>query len=192
VGQTADELKREIEDTREDLGQTVEAIGDRVIPGRVIERQKNKVSGGFRSVADRFLGTSHDVGAKVGDAAGSVHDAPQALRSQAQGAPLLTGAVAFAAGLLAAVAFPASETEKRASGQLLDAVQPVKDDLTSTGQEIAEHLKEPAKQAVDAVKSTAGEGVDAVKDTAKQATQAATSDVKDAVTTAKTGTTDTE
>jgi len=188
VGETTtDELRRDIEAARTDLGETVEAIGDRVIPGRVIERRKNKISGGFRSVADRFVGTAHDVGHAVGDAAGSVHDAPQTMRSQAQGAPVLTGVVAFAAGFLAAVAFPASETEKRASGQLMDKVEPVKAELSNFGQEIAEHLKEPAMQAVEEVKNTASESVGAVKDTAKQAAEQTKDEAKDAATTVTSG-----
>jgi len=181
VGETAEDLKREIEATRNDLGETFEAIGDRVMPGRVIERRKNKISGGVRSVADRFLGTAHDVGQGVGDAAGSVHDAPEALRSHAQGAPILTGALAMAAGFLVAVAFPASDTEKRASKQLMDKAEPLKADLTDVGKEIAEHLKEPAKQAVEEVKSTAGDSVGAVKETAGDAAQATTGSVQDAV-----------
>jgi ElaB/YqjD/DUF883 family membrane-anchored ribosome-binding protein len=187
VGETTEELKRQIEDTRNDLGDTVEAIGDRVIPGRVIERRKNQISGGFRSVADRFVGTAHDVQHAVGGAGGSVHDVPQAVRSQAQGAPLLTGALALAAGFLAAVVFPASETEKRASSGLMEKVEPVKAELASVGHEVAEHLQEPAKQALEEVKSVASDGVDAVKGTAKDAADQTTEGVRQAADTVTSG-----
>jgi gas vesicle protein len=187
MGETTDELRRQIEEKRSDLGETVEAIGDRVMPGRVIERRKNQISGGFRSVADRFVGTAQDVQHAVGDAAGSVHGAPGAVRSQTQGAPLLTGALALAAGFLAAVVFPASEAEKRASGQLMDKVEPVKAELASVGQEVADHLKEPAKQAVEEVKAVATDGVDAVKDTAKDAAEQTTAGAKDAAEAIKSG-----
>jgi len=49
MGQNADELRRNIETTRENLGETVEAIGDRVSPGRMIERRKNRVMTNFRN-----------------------------------------------------------------------------------------------------------------------------------------------
>ena len=45
MGQNADQLKREIADTRNDLGNTLDAIGDRVSPSRVIQRRKNRVTG---------------------------------------------------------------------------------------------------------------------------------------------------
>ena len=42
MGQSAEELRYEIADTRAELGQTLDAIGDRVSPGRMIERRKNR------------------------------------------------------------------------------------------------------------------------------------------------------
>ena len=47
MGQSPEELKDEIESTRADLGDTLEAIGDRVSPGRVIERRTARVRQGF-------------------------------------------------------------------------------------------------------------------------------------------------
>ena len=41
MGQSADELRHDIEATRGQLGETLDAIGDRVSPGRMIERRKN-------------------------------------------------------------------------------------------------------------------------------------------------------
>ena len=42
MGQTAEQLKEQIAGTRDDLSETLDAIGDRVSPGRVIERRKNR------------------------------------------------------------------------------------------------------------------------------------------------------
>ena len=36
MGTSAEELRRDIAQTREDLGETIDAIGDRVSPGRVM------------------------------------------------------------------------------------------------------------------------------------------------------------
>ena len=60
MGQNADELRRNIETTRENLGETVEAIGDRVSPGRMIERRKNRVMTNFRNIRERVLGSASD------------------------------------------------------------------------------------------------------------------------------------
>ena len=115
MGQSAEELRYEIADTRAELGQTLDAIGDRVSPGRMIERRKNRFVVGMRSAKDRIMGTATDaghavtegaqgVGEGIADTAGSavdtVRSAPQAARQQAQGNPVMAGAVAFGLGFL--------------------------------------------------------------------------------------------
>jgi len=46
VGQTADELRSEIEATREDMTRTLEAIGERVSPKVVVKQQVERVREG--------------------------------------------------------------------------------------------------------------------------------------------------
>jgi ElaB/YqjD/DUF883 family membrane-anchored ribosome-binding protein len=171
MGQSAEDLKREIHETRSDLGETLDAIGDRVSPGRMVERRKNRVVNGLHSVRDRVMGTASGAGTAIGETAGEAVDtlkgAPQAIRSQAQGSPMAAGAVAFGFGILLASIFPATETEKQAADQLMDKAQPLKDELKQTGQEMAEHLKEPAREAVEEVRQVAAEGKEAVTGTAK-------------------------
>ena len=58
MGQSTYELRRDIEQTRADLGETLDAIGDRVSPGRMIERRKNRMTSGIRSFKDRVMGTA--------------------------------------------------------------------------------------------------------------------------------------
>ena len=74
MGQSTEELRREIEYTRDDLGQTLDAIGDRVSPGRIVERRKNRVVNGLSSVRDRVMGTASDAGNSIGDTAGGTVD----------------------------------------------------------------------------------------------------------------------
>jgi ElaB/YqjD/DUF883 family membrane-anchored ribosome-binding protein len=158
MGQDAEELRQDIAATRNNLGDTLDAIGDRVSPGRMIERRKNRMSAGVRSAVDRVMGTAHD-------AADSVRDAPGAVASNTQGAPLVAGAIAFAGGFLIAVAFPATEQEAAVTERF---VEPVKQELGNVGHELADHLKEPAQEALGQVKETARDGVQTVKDTATQ------------------------
>ena len=49
MGQRAEELRVEIAETRNGLSDTMDAIGDRLSPGRIAERRTNKVTGGVRS-----------------------------------------------------------------------------------------------------------------------------------------------
>ena len=173
MGQSTEQLRREIEYTRDDLGQTLDAIGDRVSPGRIVERRKNRVANGLSSVRDRVMGTASDAGHAIGDTAGGTVDtikgAPDTVVQQTQGNPLVAGAVAFGVGVLMASVFPATAKEQEVADQLKDKAQPLADDLKQTGQEIAEHLKEPAREAVESVKQAATEGQQAVTETAKDA-----------------------
>jgi len=189
VGERTEELRREIEATRDDLGDTLDAIGDRVSPGRVIERRKNKITGGTRSIVDRVMGKAHDMQSSVSssghDAAGAVQHIPDNIRSSAQGAPVMAGVIAFAAGFVLAAAIPPSEAEKHASSQLAPKLQPMKDEVIGAGREVGEHLKEPVADAVQDVKSSAKESVDSVKSSAKDAAQETTQQAKDSAQTVK-------
>ena len=78
--------------------------------------------------------------------------------------------------MLLASVFPASEREKQAADQLMDKVEPLKEELTQAGREMAEHMKEPALEAMEQVKGTATEGKQAVTDTAKEAVDTAEGD----------------
>jgi ElaB/YqjD/DUF883 family membrane-anchored ribosome-binding protein len=190
MGQSADQLRREIEGTRGELGGTLDAIGDRLSPGRMVERRKNRVMSGLHDVRDRVMGTASDTGSAVGhavsDVAGGVADAaggavdtlkdtPDTMRRQTHGNPLAAGAIAVGVGVLLASMFPATDKERRAAGQLMDKAEPLKDELKQAGQEMTEHLKEPAREAVQQVKGAASESAEAVSQTAKEAV-GATSD----------------
>lgn len=186
MGQSPEELRRDIERTREGLGETLDAIGDRVSPGRMIERKKNRVSYGLRTVKERVMGTVGDttssltstVSDKVHSAGDSAHGAidsvkemPGAVRQQAQGAPAMAGAIAFGIGFLVAAAFPATQAEKDAGAKVMEKVEPLKGELAAAGKEMAEHLKEPAMDAANQVKDAAMESAQTLTDTAKTAVQ---------------------
>jgi len=146
---------------------------------------------GLHSLRDRVLGTVSNATDSVSDGTGNALDAitstPDSLRSQTQGSPLATGAVAFGVGFLIAAVFPASQSEQNAAQALLDKAEPVKDELISAGHDIANELKGPAQDALGEVKATASDGKQAVVDTAhdtvdstKHTAQDAAASVKDA------------
>ena len=97
MGQSTYELRRDIEQTRADLGETLDAIGDRVSPGRMIERRKNRMSSGIRSVKDRVMGTVEHAQGQLGEMTSSGTDTmkqtPQMVRDEARGAPIVAGAI---------------------------------------------------------------------------------------------------
>jgi len=174
-----EQIRREIERTRSDLSDNVNALGDKVNPGSIAKRQVGRVRGAATSVKDAVLGSAADatdsgqrVAGNVGDA---VADAPTAVARKAQGSPIAAGLIAFGAGLLVSSLLPASRVEQQAAEKVKDTAQPLVDDLTDTAKQVAENLKEPAQQAIGEVKATTTDAVDTVRE---DATSAAT-DVKD-------------
>jgi hypothetical protein len=180
MGEAPDALRRDIENTRHELGGTLEAINDRVSPGRIAQRRKNRMVQGVHDLRDRVMGVADSASSSVssmaasgrdavGDGASSMSNAPDAVLQRTQGAPLVVGGLAAGLGFLMASLFPASPAEQQATTRLLEEVEPVKEGLTDAARDAAEHLKEPAMQAADAVKSSATDAAHEVTETAKTA-----------------------
>jgi len=168
-----EQIRREIERTRSDLSDNVNALGDKVNPGSIAKRQVGKVRGAATTVKEAVLGSASDAADNAGSVAGTmgdaVSDAPGAVARKAQGSPIAAGLIAFGAGLLVSSLLPASRVEQQAAENIKDTAQPLVDDLTDTAKEVAGNLKEPAQQAVEEVKSTATDAAAAVKDDATSA-----------------------
>ena len=168
-----EQIRREIERTRSELSDNVNALGEKVNPGSIAKRQVGRVRGAATSVKDAVMGSAADaagtgqqVATTMGDA---VSNAPNAVARKAQGSPVAAGLIAFGAGLLVSSLLPASRVEQQAAEKVKDTAQPMVEDLTDTAQEIAENLKEPAQQAIEEVRSTATDAAATVKDEATSA-----------------------
>lgn len=161
------EVRSEIDDSRERLGQTVDAIGDKVLPGRIIERRKDSAASGLRGLRDRFMGSAETAGHGITDtasgAAGQVKHAPEALAHRTEGSPLVVGAVAFGIGLLAAAAFKPTDRERQAVEKLADAAPELGSKIEAAGQELTSSAKEHASDAAEEVQSSVADGASAVK-----------------------------
>jgi len=209
MGPSSEELKREISETRDDLGGTINAIEDRVSPSRIVQRRKSRLRerrdrmiDGVSNFKESVMGVSHDAGSAVagrasnlkGEAAGgaskaneALHQAPGMAKREAQGQPLIAGAVAAGVGFLAALAFPPQDAEKQAARRLEQKAGPLKDTAQSVGQDVAGSLKESAGQSAQQLKESAAGSAQEVKETAqssaqetKSAGQSAAGDVKQA------------
>ena len=168
-----EQIRREIEHTRSELSDNVNALGDMVNPGSIAKRQVGRVRGAATSVKDAVMGSAADaadtgqqVATTMGDA---VSNAPNAVARKAQGSPLAAGLIAFGAGLLVSSLLPASRVEQQAAEKVKDTAQPMIDDLTDTAKEVAGNLEEPAQRALEEVKSTASDAAATVKDEAASA-----------------------
>jgi gas vesicle protein len=173
-------IRADIDRTRAELGQNVDALADKVTPSKIVGRQTDKMKGALGSVRDRIMGAADDAGStlsyagstaagSVTDATGRVTDAAGRAVHKAQGNPLAVGLIAFGAGLLAASLIPASSKEKDVAATVKEKAQPLVDGATDVAKEIGEHLKEPAQDAAAALKDSASEAVETVKSEATDA-----------------------
>jgi hypothetical protein len=177
MGQSAEELRQQIAETREDLEVTVEAIGDHVSPSRIVQRRKDRVTSRWMAAKESVMGTASDLGSSLRSATDSVaHGSQTALNGGGQGAiaqtkgqPIMAGAIAFGVGFLIASAFPGSRTEGQVAQKVQEIAQPAVDEVKQAGQEAIAALKEPALDGVNQVKEVAMSGADEVRATAEDA-----------------------
>lgn len=153
-------LRDQIEQTRRGLGADVDALADKVTPGKIMQRQTTKVRGAFASVKDRVMGSASEAGSSLGDeATGLAHTAV----AQAKGNPLAVGLIAFGVGWLASSLLPASTAEKQIATNVKEAAEPLAHEVADAATHVGENLKQPLADAAGAVKSTASDAAGTVK-----------------------------
>ena len=155
MGQDPSAIREEIEQTRAQMGDTVEAIGYKT---DVKSRAADKVSG----VRERITG--------VKDAApsgGDVKQGAQKAVSVAESNPLGLGVAALAGGFLIGMLLPATNVENEKLGEASD--------------QLKEQAKDAASEAVDRGKHVAQEAASAAADTAKEQGQQQAEDLKTSV-----------
>jgi len=132
MGQDPSQIRQDIEHTRGEMGDTVEALGYKAdVPGRAKEAVSSRVD----TVKENLP--------SAGQAAGVAKENPLGL---AVGA----AAVGFVAGML----IPSTRVEDEKIGPMADQV---KDKARETGQEALERGKEVARQTAESAKETAQE-----------------------------------
>ncbi|KAA1427304.1 DUF3618 domain-containing protein [Nocardioides antri] len=185
---TEEQLTGQIAETRQDLSRDVDALYDKVSPGRMVERRKEAVRGRISSLRDTVMGSAGSAGGSAQGAAGSVRDtasnatsavagtaqsAVGTVQRQTQGAPLAAGMVAFGAGMVISALIPASQKEAEAAERLTEAVKDssLADEAKSVGQEIGDNLKDKAAQAAQEVKSSAQDSAATLKEEGQSSAQ---------------------
>jgi uncharacterized protein YjbJ (UPF0337 family) len=160
---------------------TMDAIGDRVSPGRVVSRRVDRARQASTRVRHHIMGPPRSAASSVKETAGSATDtvsdamstvgaqvqqAPQRITEGAQGNPLAAGAVAFGLGVLLGSLAPPTREEERVAEKVLPAVQ---DEAKAIGQAVAESARDNAQQAVEDVKGQAQEAAEEVRGRAEEA-----------------------
>lgn len=154
MGEDPDVIRRDIEQTRERMGDTVDALGYKT---DVKGRAKESVSGKVDSVKEKLVGARDSV-SEATPSGGDVQQGAKRAVGVAQENPLGLAVGAVAVGFLAGMLIPSTRVEDEKIGPMADQV---KDQISSTAQEAVEHGKavvsETASSAAQAAKDTAQE-----------------------------------
>jgi hypothetical protein len=172
MGQDPDDIREEIEDTRAEMTETVEAIGYKAdVPARAKEKAadkadvvRSKLSEATTKAKEAVAGTTSRGGDTAGGTASRVRDATPSgadVRRTARRAagiaqenPLGLAIGAAAAGFLVGLAVPSTRVEDERLGPIADQV---KDQVKETGQETLARGKQVAQQAAGSAAETARE-----------------------------------
>jgi ElaB/YqjD/DUF883 family membrane-anchored ribosome-binding protein len=150
MGEDPNAIRDEIADTRERMGDTIDALGYKA---DVKSRAKDNVSGKVDTVKER-LGLA---GQKASDVTPDADQVTQQVRKAAgiaQENPLGLALGAAAVGFLAGLLVPSSRVEDEKLGPMADRV---KEQAKETGQEALERGKHVAQSAAQSAAETASE-----------------------------------
>jgi gas vesicle protein len=150
VGEDPSQIRQEIEQTRAEMGETVEALGYKT---DVKARAKDSVVDKRDRLKERITGA----GSRVSDATPDGEQVKQGARRAvgvAQENPIGLAVGSLAMGFVAGMLIPTTRVEDEKLGPMADEV---KERAKETGQEAMERGKEVAQQAAESAKEAAQE-----------------------------------
>ena len=158
MAERSQEIEQEIEQTREEMGETVDALGHKAdVPERVkgwVGDKKDavvdKVSGAKDAVTSTVGGTASAVADKTPDGRQLKREAGRA-KSLAESNPFGLAIGAAAVGFIAGLLFPSTRMEDQRLGEMSDQVR---DSAKEAGQQALDHGKEVAQAAARTAKET--------------------------------------
>jgi len=164
MGQDPDAIRQDIEQSRTEMSETVEAVGYKAdVPSRAkdavsdkVEIMKSKVSDTATRAKEAVVGTA----SRASDATpsrGQVKQAGRRAAGMAKENPLGLAIGAAALGFLAGLAVPSTRVEDEKLGPVADQVK--------------DRVKETSQEALDRGKQVAQEVASTAADTAKEQTQ---------------------
>jgi hypothetical protein len=186
MGENPDAIRQDIEQTRAEMSETVEAIGYKAdVPSRAkdavsekVENVKSAVSGTATRAKQAVTGATDRAGAAT-PSRGEVKRAGRQAVGLAKENPLGLAIGAVAVGFLAGLAVPSTRVEDERLGPVADQV---KDKAREAGQEAVDRgrqvAQEVASTAADTAKQSAQEHGQQLADSAKQSARESAQDVR--------------
>ena len=150
MGEEPDLIRSEIEETRERMGETVDALGYKA---DVKTRAKESVSGTMESLKEKVVGAKDSAMESAPSTGDVTHNARRAV-GVAQENPLGLAIGSLAVGFLAGMLIPSTRLEDEKLGPMADQV---KDQIRETGQEALERGKDVASHTASAAAGAAKE-----------------------------------
>jgi Protein of unknown function (DUF3618) len=184
MGQEPSEIRQQIAQTREEMGDTIDALGYKAdVPARA----KDKLTGTVDRARESVAGTVDSLKGVVTGSAGSLNDATpdrgevvqkaHAAVGVAQSNPMGLAIGSVAAGFLVGMLLPSTRVEDERIGSIADDV---KAHASEVGQEAVEHGKEVAKEVAQSAAETVGESAaqhgEELRDTAQAHVEAVAGD----------------
>jgi tetrahydromethanopterin S-methyltransferase subunit F len=161
MGEDPDRIRREIEATREEMGETVDALSYKA---DVKSRARDSIVEKKDSAKESLMGTTQSLKSKVVGASDRVGDASpdgQQVKDNARRAvgiaqenPLGLALGSVAAGFIVGMLLPSSSVEDQKLGPIADDV---KDKVKETGQEALERGQQVAQEAAQSAQQTVQE-----------------------------------
>jgi gas vesicle protein len=165
MGQEPDQIRQEIEETRGEMGDTVDALAYKA-------DVKTRVKDSIAEKRDRLVGRVHGTTDKVGEATPGgeqIKDGAQRAVGVAEENPIGLALAGVAGGFLAGMLLPSTKIEDERVGPLADQV---KETAVDTGKEALDRGKEiageVAEQAVEGVKEVGQEAVETAKESGQE------------------------
>lgn len=165
-----DDIRRDIDQTRSELGRDVDALAEKMDPNKIVDRQTEKVRNKWTDFQESVMGSPDDYSGQsslqqAGEQASQMaSQAPDPVKRRTRGNPLAAGLIALGAGWLIGSLIPASRAEQDAANTVKDKAQPAVDEAKSVAQDMGESLRPQAQGAAESVKESAQGSVDRVKD----------------------------
>ncbi|MFI6231739.1 DUF3618 domain-containing protein [Micromonospora echinospora] len=199
-----DQIRREIEATRNNLSSDVDALAYKVSPSRIVDDRKQRARGALQNVRDKVMGTASDLGHAGGHAAHSVGDRASSAASSVghaahSAASSVGGAAHSAASSMQDAAHRAPQTLRRKSqgnplaagliafgvGWLASSLLPATDREQRAATQVKEKAREHSHLVTDKLGEVAGEMKEQLREPAQQATESVKSTAQEAVQTVK-------
>jgi ElaB/YqjD/DUF883 family membrane-anchored ribosome-binding protein len=154
MGEDPGTIRQDIEQTRAEMGDTVEALGYKT---DVKTRAKNAISDKVGSAKDKVSGPTPDKG--------QVKSGARQAKGMAEENPLGLAIGAAALGFVAGLLVPTTQVEDEKIGPIADQVR---EKAKETGQEALERGKHVAQQAAETAKEAGQEQAEELRSSAQE------------------------